>query len=427
MRQELFLKLIAFTFLVTILVILNNNLIDEKLSLFANLPNPESRLDIGAETTRIAETLAELDEINRKLDLLSDEELEGRDCSSSSASSQTAHFSSEENDYDPNGITSELNTVKYACCYRDVNNPVEGIGRPFPLTPKVANVLDAYMSSKTITHHEKKDHLLPQPVTAFSNNHYSEHMKQIESAYKIFGANPSKNFTAKPIIVYDLGMDPYQIEYVKNNKMLIYRTLDFSKYPEHVELLTTYSWKTIIWAEMLKEFPAIVWFDTSIHFTARDRITVRKMIQKYVINRKTSFLYYVHPAGHSISWATNSDMFGYIPAVIRNMNEASNVTMPQANGVMMWNTQEFKHGVMKWGLLCALTKHCIAPPGAWLAPAKLNKFCPKGRETKKQNHVCHRYDQSLFSILLRNHYQYNDLGYQIQNEEEFLGIPERLG
>ena len=67
MRQELFLKLIAFTFLVTILVILNNNLIDEKLSLFANLPNPESRLDIGAETTRIAETLAELDEINRKL------------------------------------------------------------------------------------------------------------------------------------------------------------------------------------------------------------------------------------------------------------------------------------------------------------------------------------------------------------------------
>ena len=82
---------------------------------------------------------------------------------------------------------------------------------------------------------------------------------------------------------------------------------------------------------------------------------------------------------------------------------------------------------MKWGLLCALTKDCMAPPSVWLKPDKTNKYCPKGKETKMNNHICHRYDQSLFSILLKNHYGYDTSIYQVQDEEDFIGIPERVG
>lgn len=121
-------------------------------------------------------------------------------------------------------------------------------------------------------------------------------------------------------------------------------------------------------------------------------------------------------------------MFGYIPAVMNRMSAAANASMSQANGVMMWNTIEFKNDIMKWGLLCALTKGCMAPPSVWLKPDKVNKWCPKGGETKFQHHICHRYDQSLFAVLLRNHYEYDASIYQMQeDEDDFLAIPERTG
>ena len=158
---------------------------------------------------------------------------------------------------------------------------------------------------------------MPQPVTAFSSNHYSEHLKQIETALKVFGENKAKDWPAIPIIVYDLGMDNYQISYVKDHKMLEYRKIDYEKYPDFVQLLTTYSWKTIIWAEMLQDFPAILWFDTSMNFIVKDRVHMSKIVKKYVIGRQSSFLYFQHPAGHSISWATAADMFGYLPSDLR--------------------------------------------------------------------------------------------------------------
>ena len=40
---------------------------------------------------------------------------------------------------------SESDTViRYACCYRDKNNPVEHVGRPFPLNYKITNTVKTY-------------------------------------------------------------------------------------------------------------------------------------------------------------------------------------------------------------------------------------------------------------------------------------------
>ena len=165
-----------------------------------------------------------------------------------------------------------------------------------------------------------------------------------------------------------------------------------------------------------------------MNFTIHDRSKIEHISQKYAINRFNNFLYYVHSAGHSISWGTNAGMFSYLPANIKKMNEAAgpNAYMGQANGVMIWNTLEMKHEIFKWALLCALTKYCIAPETVWRLEDRVYKWCPKGKETIGHDYVCHRYDQSMFGILVRNFYGYDESRYQVP-DEELIGRPERLG
>ena len=140
-------------------------------------------------------------------------------------------------------------------------------------------------------------------------------------------------------------------------------------------------------------------------------------------------------------------MYGYFPSDIEQMDAINedvkpdrtgnptpeHAKMSQANGVMMWNTLEFKEKIMKWGLLCAMTKNCIAPPSTWkeshgLLNAIPEKNCPKNTESLKQKHMCHRYDQSVFNILLSNYYNYNSSMYQVPVDDyELLGRPTRSG
>ena len=195
--------------------------------------------------------------------------------------------------------------------------------------------------------------------------------------------------------------------------------------------LCTYSWKTIIWAEVLKEFGNVFWFDTSIEFFKdKDRGSMVKILQKYFIGQSSSFLYYVHKGVHNLTYATHANMFSYLPVNFDKIeNEQEKCSMSQANGVMIINTNEVKNYILKWGLLCALTKDCIAPPSVWNEKLrkKVDTFCPKSKELPGERHVCHRYDQSLFSILVRNYYMYDGGRYQIQSNDECLGAPFRMG
>jgi len=279
--------------------------------------------------------------------------------------------------------------------------------------------MNEYMLTPGITHEQKVEHLVPQPVTGFSANHFSEHLKQIGSALRLF--------KSKKIIIYDLGMSPSQADYVKANSSFEYRQLDFTRFPDHVSILTTYAWKTLIWMEMLMEYNAITWFDTSMNFLAKDELQMSKVVRKYAMNKRSSMLYYVHTAGHSTSWATHANMFSYISSNITALSQKSSCSMKQANGVILFNTEEFKENIMKWALLCVMTKDCIAPESLWLSPIKVNKWCPKSKDTQYESYICHRYDQSLFAILAHNFYKYDESVYQIQENDQFLGVPQRVG
>ena len=337
----------------------------------------------------------------------------------SQSSSHSSHQTCNDDHFDISDFETHPpeDDFKYICCYRDPNHPNDNIGRPFKVHKSMAKYVDNYVNAPGIEHREKHDYVIaqkPQPVTAFSENHYSEHMEYIGSALRVF-----KN---QKIVIYDLGMSEDQIAYVQRNDSFIYRQLDFAKFPAHVSKLTTYAWKTLIWAEMLKEYQAITWFDTSMVWFEEKKF--QTAVQKYIVNKKSSILFYGHDAGHSNAWATNARMWSYFPSNMTEHGSKTQNTMKQANGVILVNTEDFKQNVMKWAVLCVLVEDCIAP--MMVNGKQVNKWCPKGKETQDQGYICHRFDQSLFSLLSHNYYYYDPSIYSLNLQSEYLGQPKRV-
>lgn len=180
---------------------------------------------------------------------------------------------------------------------------------------------------------------------------------------------------------------------------------------------------------MLQEYQAITWFDTSMSFSAASE-TFKRVVREFIINRASSVLMYVHETGHTTAWATHATMWGYFPSNMAKFGPAVKNLMSQANGVILYNTEDFKKNVLRWALLCVLTEDCIAP--MQVNGIRSNKYCPKEVDTQKLGYICHRFDQSLFSLLIHNYYFYDKSKYQIIVTENgyhswirYLGCPAR--
>ena len=132
---------------------------------------------------------------------------------------------------------------------------------------------------------------------------------------------------------------------------------------------------------------------------------------------------YVHETGHTTAWATHATMWSYFPSNMTKFGPQEENVMSQANGVILYNTEDLKLNIMRWALLCVLTEDCIAPYR--VNGKQTNKWCPKEQDTQDQAYICHRFDQSLFSLLTHNYYFYDKSIYQIQGQNKFLGCPSR--
>ena len=86
------------------------------------------------------------------------------------------------------------------------------------------------MMAPTIS--SKADAPFPQPVTALSDNHFDEHLANIESAQRAFGPGTT-------IIVYDLGLTVKQVEYLDDHDGIELRELEWEPLNPHVDNLHT--------------------------------------------------------------------------------------------------------------------------------------------------------------------------------------------
>ncbi|KHJ93649.1 hypothetical protein OESDEN_06436 [Oesophagostomum dentatum] len=254
---------------------------------------------------------------------------------------------------------------------------------------------------------------IPAPafVTAMSENHYQEGLTLI--------ANIRKLWPQQKIIVYDIGLLEKSAESMRSKCFVEIRRFPFDNYPPYIRHLQEFRWKPLLMAMVLKEFGALWYMDTSVRWK-RDRLSVvyseiscqkEKARQNFSVGldvsvtksyrKKSAFL--LHAAvSNSIFATTNPDVYAYIPTDIEAIKDESCLSL-QAGFAFIVRTLEAKE-ILKWYVLCALEKDCMAPPGSQVK-------CSFGRDRFATYASCHRYDQSIINLLLANAYHYNVANY----------------
>ena len=250
--------------------------------------------------------------------------------------------------------------------------------------------------------------------------------------------------------------------FLKNSKDHVYKKFDFSKYPKHVEYLKNFAWKILIWAEVLPVYGGIVWFDSSIWFwngtdteSIRDKIFGKNLQNlKYSTNSKSDscFLYYIKQATHNIASHTHPNLYSYFPGFGQNLEHLNeNIKMKMAGAVIIYNEPECQNNILKWAILCALTEDCIHPKESRKQCPPMNSYLYNQSEYVKERDevpyrprlrlgrlksgthllskpfwICHRFDQSLFSILVHNYYNFEEPRIYLDNKDQ-IAKPYRTG
>ena len=191
-------------------------------------------------------------------------------------------------------------------------------------------------------------------------------------------------------IVYDLGLNGEEKEYLKNDNFIVYEFFDYSKYPDHVSLKKyngvncSYAWKPIIFYDVCEKYGGIVqWLDT---------MTIYTNLQK-VINFTMSNGIYTPRSEGSIGKWTHKTCLEYMKVNL-NLN-----LPPRAGGILTINYDIIwcKKLIKEWRDL-SLIKECIVPNGS-----------------SRDNH---RQDQAILSIL---YYQYL-LEYKFKSYDAYVNF-----
>uniref|UniRef100_A0A914UZU0 Uncharacterized protein n=1 Tax=Plectus sambesii TaxID=2011161 RepID=A0A914UZU0_9BILA len=314
----------------------------------------------------------------------------------------------------------------------------------------VANVKKlGLLDEKGFLRLEKGEFRLPVMATACSDNHWEEakHMLGILRKYR----------PKQKVVLYDLGLVEETVKFVKSLCNVEYRKFPFENYPPHVARIGEYRWKPLIIAEMLQEFGAIWYMDSSVvwkktnldhvydllrcrsdkkvrherpHWTIPSTATRKERDEReqrqqhesgwhddrwrLAVSKCDKFAYLLHGyAGHGIWPATHERVFEYFPTEVAELKKPK-AKMYEAGFVFAVRTKEVNDLVLKWYVLCALQEDCMGPQGASLG-------CRFGNDRFADPGQCHRFDQSVVNLLLANANDY-DRYYYTSEIVDFFNI-----
>ena len=145
---------------------------------------------------------------------------------------------------------------------------------------------------------------------------------------------------------------------------------------------------------MLKEFPGVLWIDSSIRFISNNfSIIFQKAVESDGMLALTS-------TGHSNFAVTHPHMYEFLPTSIAGMIKTD---QHEANCVLLYRTRPAFENLVWWWMLCALDPLCIAPTDM---TACRNPY------TYRDFYLgCHRFDQSALNILLANYFVFDYMRY----------------
>ncbi|KAL7076787.1 hypothetical protein ACQ4LE_003922 [Meloidogyne hapla] len=193
------------------------------------------------------------------------------------------------------------------------------------------------------------------------------------------------------IIGYDLGGITENKEMMEElNKICNFewRNFNFSLLPTNVTKITVFAWKMVVIAEVLNEYPTMIYCDAGVHFFYDGFNNYFDRIENVTI----SSLQMPADSRHSIAFATYSGFYKYIPHYWEEMTPGKSWKRMHEANLMIIQKNEYTRKLLKWALLCAYTLECIDPPGSTI-------IC---LEPYEGNSKCHRQDQSILNILTNN-------------------------
>ena len=109
------------------------------------------------------------------------------------------------------------------------------------------------------------------------------------------------------------------------------------------------------------------------------------------------FQLFIHN-NHSNFAVTAPGMYDYI---ISDIDQLKLLRQLGGGFLAIARTKEAWDNVLKWGVLCSLEETCIQPKDSYL-------FCDFTDDYFTKYAGCHRFDQSMFNILIANWHNFNN-------------------
>ncbi|CAH1785285.1 unnamed protein product, partial [Owenia fusiformis] len=132
----------------------------------------------------------------------------------------------------------------------------------------------------------------------------------------------------------------------------------------------------------MAEHSGVFWVDASIRLKGNntDRLWEKLQIGKGMVFFASAF-------AHSNFATTRAGMYDYLPTDKEKMKDLGSIG---ATAMLLYNTKFVYEHYIKWWVLCALNRYCIAPDGS-------RKYCDPYDTYEEKYHFyrnCHRFDQA---------------------------------
>ncbi|KAK0065960.1 hypothetical protein Bpfe_004757, partial [Biomphalaria pfeifferi] len=222
-------------------------------------------------------------------------------------------------------------------------------------------------------------------ATGTSSSHYDETQAMVHSLHTV--VNPKvQNMT---FVLLDLGLTPEQRQKTEKSCRCQVISFPFGKVPSYFKELSFCAWKPVlIMACMMKARKSVVYQDASIYW----KDTIVEFLDR---GDKFGLQIWGGKDMHNIPVTTlkgTFDYFGEEPCAYLNY------TSLQAGINVFKQTPFVVRTILEPWAKCVLEPDCVCPG---CTRNHLNCFKPK-----KEIHMCHRFDQSVLSILTTKLFSY---------------------
>jgi len=227
-------------------------------------------------------------------------------------------------------------------------------------------------------------------VTACSADHFTESILLVRSLQKYM--------PGRRVLYWDIGLTAAQAAAVRQLCGVEYRRFDATKYPPHVATLVTYAFKPLILMESFAESQVLWWVDASVRFTQPNVDYVLRTMKE-----RHGLVLFRDPE-HSVWSTTNPQTYNYLSTDEEGLKRT--VTAP-GTSFLVANTPEMFSTVLFWLYSCSLDERCIAPV---MHPEPCNVTQPDVFAN------CHRFDQSVITLLAANVWGFGSDGYRYEQD-----------